>query len=88
LPFENALTNLTGYMSSHGFDVATMYDIFDVNGDQQITTADVGAFLNYLKTGHGSTENVPEPSAVVLGLLGAASFAGVAIRRRKAKVAA
>jgi hypothetical protein len=87
LPFENALTNLTGYQSSHGFDVATMYDIFDVNGDQQITGADFQAFLNYLKGGNGS-ESVPEPSAVVLGLLGAASFAGVAIRRRKAKVAA
>lgn len=78
---ENAFKNLSSYQTSHGFDSADMSDIFDVNGDGQINNADLQGLETYLIGGHGSL-GVPEPSSVVLGLLGAISLAGVTVLRR------
>jgi autotransporter-associated beta strand protein len=82
---ENAFKNLSSYQTSHGFDSADMSDIFDVNGDGQINNADLQALETYLIGGHGSL-GVPEPSSVVLGLLGAVSLAGVTVLRRRSQI--
>ncbi len=80
---EAALTNLNGYETAHSFDVADMLDVLDINGDGTFNGADVQAFMTYLKTGHGSNAAVPEPSSIVLGLLGMAGLATIARRRSK-----
>jgi autotransporter-associated beta strand protein len=79
---ESALTNVSAYESSHSFDLADTLDILDVNHDGQINNADLQSFLLYLKGGNGSLA-VPEPSSIVLGLLGVLSLAGAAVRRRR-----
>jgi len=63
---EAALANLKGYMSTHHMNSEDMNLIGDVNGDNQVTNADLQALLNYIKNGNGSTNAVPEPSSLVL----------------------
>ena len=82
LPFEGAFVEFERHESSHSFDLADTLDILDVNHDGQISNADLQSFLLYLKGGNGSLA-VPEPSSIVLGLLGMAGLATMARRRRQ-----
>ena len=80
---EAALSNLNGYETAHSFDTADMLDVLDINGDSTFNGADLQAFMTYLKTGHGSSLAVPEPSSIVLGFLGMVGLATMARRRRQ-----
>ncbi|HZZ28876.1 MAG TPA: PEP-CTERM sorting domain-containing protein [Pirellulales bacterium] len=87
---EEALTNPSQYFTdihnSTGettFGLADLLDVADVNHDGLVTNADLQYMLAALKTGHGSLENVPEPSTILL--LGLAFPALAAAARRKGK---
>ncbi|HZZ29648.1 MAG TPA: dockerin type I domain-containing protein [Pirellulales bacterium] len=87
---EEALTNPTQYFADlataghPGFDVADLQDVGDLTSDGVVTNVDVQGLLNYLIAGHGNTAAVPEPSTLVLGLLGAVSAIGIGLKRRRA----
>jgi hypothetical protein len=81
---ESALTNLNGYQhGGNSLDVTLnntdLLGIGDLNGDGQITNADLQFLLNSLKSGGGSFA-VPEPSSWLLAISAAA--AGCWLRRR------
>ena len=72
-PFVDVLLN--------GTTDAAMQDRADVNDDSIVNGLDVDPFVA-LVVG-GSVAAVPEPSSLVLLLLGLASLFGLAIRRRR-----
>jgi fibronectin-binding autotransporter adhesin len=82
-PMEQALADLQGYAQSHGGltgpQVAT---IGDVNGDGVFNIVDLQMLLLDLKSGGGSTNPVPEPSALVLAGIAAAALAIARFRGR------
>ena len=67
---ENALANSNSCMLANGLSNADLLAIGDLNGDGVVNNADLQAFLDYLKAGHGST-SVPEPNTFVLAVLAA-----------------
>jgi hypothetical protein len=71
LALMNALSDLSSYQSVH-FPTSPnlMLDVADVDGDNEVTNADLQGLLNLLKTGGGSADTVPEPYSVVLAALG------------------
>jgi len=91
---EQALTNQSQYFTAvttarslpTTFDAADLQDVGDLNGDGKVNNADLQALETYLIGGNGSL-GVPEPSSIVLGLLGMVSLAGVAVRRRRQALA-
>ncbi len=81
---ESALTNLNGYQhGGNSLDVTLnntdLFGIGDLNGDGQITNADLQFLLNSLRNGGGST-SVPEPSSWLLAIC--AAVAGFWFHRR------
>ncbi len=82
-PMEQALTDLQGYEQAHGGltnpQVATLGDL---NGDGNFNNADLQMLLRDLKSGGGSTNPVPEPSALVLTAVAAAALANAKFRGR------
>jgi beta-glucanase (GH16 family) len=68
---QSALANESAFATSHDLSVSDVSDIGDMNGDGQFTNADLQKLENTLKSGGGSTNSVPEPSAFVLLALGA-----------------
>ncbi|HTQ37431.1 MAG TPA: autotransporter-associated beta strand repeat-containing protein [Pirellulales bacterium] len=90
LAMEQALANLSGYQNQGNSLHVTlsnedMLNIFDVNGDGNITYADLQSLLSDLKSGKGNTSTVPEPASfLLLGLGSAMLFAGRA--RRKVRI--
>ena len=54
LAMERALVDLNGFMSTNGLTSAQLVALGDVNGDHQVTNADLQALLNLLRGGGGS----------------------------------
>jgi hypothetical protein len=71
LPMEQALTNLSNYKTTYapGITDSQLAQIENVNGDGSFNNADLQSFLDYLKSGHGSSDPVPEPCTFVLAVL-------------------
>ena len=85
-PMMEALTNLAGYKTDFSItlsdqEIASLMD-FDNNSARD--NGDLQGFLTYLKTGHGSTDAVPEPATWVLALLGFAVATPSLIKRHRA----
>ncbi len=78
----DALTNMTGFEASHGISAQTAATMLDLNGDSQITNADLQWLLNYLKAGAGGTVAVPEPATSVLGIIAGAALVVIGIKAR------
>ena len=77
---EQALTNLSGYLSAHAtLTAGDVAYIGDLNADGLFDNADLQGMIDYLIQGHGSTTTVPEPATWVLLLM--AVMAGLAIWR-------
>ncbi len=71
----NALTDLNAYKTTNSVDAKTLLAIGDFSGDGSVTNADIQPMLNLLASaGAGSFAAVPEPSAILLGLVAAAGF--------------
>jgi fibronectin-binding autotransporter adhesin len=77
-----ALTDLNNFQNvSHSFNNDQFLSLLDVNGDGQVTNADIQAELNLVAGGGGSALSaVPEPSSVALLAFGSALF--LFLRRR------
>ena len=76
---EQALTNLSGYLSSHStLTAGDVAYIGDLNGDGSFDNADLQGMIDYLIQGHGSTAAVPEPATWVLLLMAATAFLSIA----------
>ena len=81
---ESALTNLSGYESTHSFDLDDALDVLDVNQDGVINNGDLEALTYDLSHSITPTyKSVPEPSTLALGLLGAVSMVSMALKRRR-----
>ena len=69
-----ALTNVSGYKSTHNLTDAEMLALGDFDGDMQFTNADLQAILSALMSGSGAAapavKSVPEPASFVLCILG------------------
>jgi hypothetical protein len=59
-----ALTDLSGYQSSHSLTDVQMEVIGDLDGSGAVTNADVNALIGLLRTGGGSLTPVPEPASI------------------------
>jgi len=59
-----ALTDLSGYQSSHALTDVQMEVIGDLDGSGAVTNADVNALIGLLRTGGGSLTPVPEPASI------------------------
>ena len=78
---EVALADIHGYETAKGLTDAQLLKNGDINGDGQITNADLQALLTLLESGGGSNSSVPEPAAVVLLVLALPAIS-VCLRRR------
>ena len=79
-----ALTDLNVWKTSHSLTTDDFLNIADVNKDGKVTNADIQAELDLLVSlGAGSAAAVPEPSTVVLLVLGAVPGYLFVRRRRK-----
>jgi hypothetical protein len=76
----SALSNLSGYQSSHGLSGPQLLSIGDLNGTSSVTNADIQALINFLANnriviGGGSATSelvpVPEPATCALMAVGA-----------------
>jgi hypothetical protein len=67
-----ALTDLKAYKAGHpGFDDAAVADVFDLNGDGEVTNADIQGELDLIASENGgSVATVPEPASLMLFGLG------------------
>jgi hypothetical protein len=72
----SALTGLNSFQSTNSLNNYGLKSIADVDGDGQVTNADMQALLNKLTAGGGSTTSVPEPASIALAGLG---FFGLSI---------
>jgi polygalacturonase len=81
----SAMTNLSGFESSHGLSDPQMQVIGDVNDDFKINNADVQALIDLIANGGGSAGAlpiaVPEPSSLLLAVVGLGALAPFARRK-------
>jgi hypothetical protein len=66
LAMEQALVDLPDYQTAKGLTTAQLMLIGDINGDGEMTNADLQALLIYLKSGNGSGDPAPEPTSAIL----------------------
>jgi autotransporter-associated beta strand protein len=72
LVMMQALADSSDYEANHGDLTDAQLDLIgDINGDGVFNNADVQALILFLQSGGGSTASVPEPSALVLLIMGA-----------------
>jgi hypothetical protein len=77
------LTDLSAYKISNNLDSNALLAIGDINGDGQITNADIQPMLDLVgQAGHGSLSAVPEPATLVSTVWAAAAL-GLVTRRRR-----
>src|SRR5262249_17954889 len=76
----NALADMDTYRTDHMMSVERLLALADINGDNNFTNADLQALLEYLKSGHGATDIVPEPASWILLGIG---VLGLAVAKRK-----
>ncbi|MFZ1007354.1 MAG: PEP-CTERM sorting domain-containing protein, partial [Candidatus Sulfotelmatobacter sp.] len=67
---ELALSNRNAYETTYNVTDQELAMIDDMNGDSHFNNADLQSLLNLLQSGGGSTHSVPEPSTIVLAVLG------------------
>ncbi len=79
---ENALVDLHSYQTTNSLSDSQMLTLGDLNGDGVVNNADLQALLNLLKSGGGSNNPVPEPSALALLALGSV----VLVARRRSSI--
>jgi fibronectin-binding autotransporter adhesin len=73
IPMMEALTNLNGYKATYDPSLtgSQLTLIGDINGDGNFTNADLQALLDLLKSGGGSSNQVPEPTSATLAAIAA-----------------
>ena len=81
----NALKDLNAYTSALLYNESQLLAIGDLNGDDQLTNADVQGLLDLLAAGRGSLASVPEPSSLMLACLGAIILFGCRAGAHKAR---
>jgi fibronectin-binding autotransporter adhesin len=85
---ESALADPTSYETSHGFNDADLLDVVDVNRDGVFNNGDLQAEIYLLRTGNlpgpspAGAAPVPEPSTLVLGMLGLVLVGSRTLKRR------
>lgn len=64
---EQALSNLSGYQTSHDLSSSDLIALADMDGSGTVTNSDLQSLIDMLRGGDGSAVAVPEPSG--LGVL-------------------
>ena len=83
------MADLSGYDASHSLTNQQLLDVADINGDKNVTNADLERLICLLANGGGNPSGgatitaVPEPASIVL--LVVAGFA-LAVRRRNTPI--
>ncbi len=77
----SALADLNAYQSVKGLSDAALVLLGDLNGDHAVTNADLQSLLDLIASGQGSVPAVPEPSALVLAVVGLIGLVGRQLRR-------
>jgi len=82
-----ALADPSAYEASTGLSASDLVTMGDVNGDHAFNVGDLRALMNLLgsSTGGGSTSVVPEPSSMLLFVLGA-SLGGLEMLRKSFRI--
>ena len=83
-----AFTDLNAYRAAHpNLTDGNVLTIFDVNNDGVYDNGDMQGLLDKLLSGNGSVTTVPEPSTLVLGLLGSLGLAVWTRKRAQSELA-
>ncbi len=77
-----ALTNLSSYESTYSVSPTDFPTFSDVDGDGKVHKCRPSSLLTLLKSGGGSANFVPEPSAMILMVLGLIGIVGANGRRQ------
>jgi hypothetical protein len=78
---EQALANSAAYEAQYHVTSAELQEIGNINGSGQFNNAQVQALINLLQSGGGNLASVPEPSSLILLLLGTGCVMGFCHQR-------